>query len=83
MQKSKLLIIIAIILIVVSCILFGFIFAVPFLTLTAAQKGIIVTILVISMEITWWAGVALIGNQLLTKYRKYLNPCAWWKKRLH
>ena len=81
MQKPKVLIIIAFILIVVSCILFGLIFVVPFLPLTTLQKGISVTILVICMEITWWTGVALIGKQLFTKYRKYFNPSTWWKNR--
>ena len=81
MQKPKLLITIAIILMVLSCILFGLIFVVPFLPLTLAQKGISVTALVVGMEITWWAGVALIGKELFSKYRKYLNPRTWRKNR--
>jgi hypothetical protein len=30
------------------------------------------------MEITWWVGVALLGKQLITKYRKHLYPCNWF-----
>lgn len=72
---------VAIILMVLSGILFGLIFVVPFLSLTVAQKGISVTVLVICMEITWWVGVAIIGKELVMKYKKYLNPRTWWKNR--
>jgi len=81
MQKPKALLTVAIILIVLSCILFGLIFVVPFLSLTVTQKGFFVTVLVICMEIAWWAGVAIIGKELVTKYKKYLNPRTWWKNR--
>ena len=66
---------------VLSCILFGLIFAVPFFPLTLAQKGFSVTVLVILMEITWWVGAAIAGKQLFTRYRKYLNPSTWCKNR--
>jgi hypothetical protein len=77
MQKPNVPAIIAIVLILLSGILFGLIFVVPFLPLTITQKGIFVTALVIGMEITWWTGVALVGKQLFTKYIKYLNPHTW------
>jgi hypothetical protein len=66
-----------IILIILSGILFGLIFVVPFTPFSIARKGIIVTALVISMEITWWVGVAILGKQVITKYKKYLNPRTW------
>jgi hypothetical protein len=77
MQKPNVPAIIAIVLILLSGILFGLIFVVPFLPLTITQKGIFVTALVIGMEITWWTGVALVGKHLFTKYIKYLNPHTW------
>ena len=81
MPKPELLTTVAIILIVLSCILFGLIFVVPFLPLTLAQKGIVITVLVIGMEISWWAGVAIVGKQVITKYRKYLNPRLWFSRK--
>jgi len=66
-----------IILIILSGILFGLIFVVPFTPFSIARKGIIVTALVISMEITWWVGVAILGKQVITKYKKHLNPRTW------
>ena len=72
---------IAFILILLSGILFGLIFVVPFLPLSLSQKGIFVTALVIGMEITWWVGAAIIGKQVITKYKKYLNPCYWFSRK--
>jgi hypothetical protein len=54
------------------------IFAIPFLPLSIAQKATIVPILIASGEATWWIGVAIVGKQAVTKYRKYLNPCIWF-----
>jgi hypothetical protein len=79
--NKKLLTWIALILILLSGILFGLIFVVPFLPFSLSQKGIIFTALVIGMEITWWVGVAIIGKQVITKYKKYLNPCYWFSRR--
>jgi len=81
MQKPRSFTLIAIILIILSCILFGLIFVVPFLPLTLAQKGIFVTSLIIGMEVTWWAGIAIVGKQVITKYKKYLNPRTWFSRR--
>ena len=77
-QNGKLNFTIGIILIILSGILFGLIFVVPFFPISLAQKGIFISVLVIGMEITWWVGVALLGKQLITKYRKHLNPCSWF-----
>jgi len=80
MQKPKLLTGIAITLLILSCILFGLIFVVPFLPLSLAQKGVTVTAIVIGMEVTWWVGLAIIGKELITKYKKYLNPRNWFSR---
>ena len=77
-QNGKLLTTIGIIFIILSGIFFGLIFVVPFFPLSLAQKGIFISVLVIGMEITWWVGVALLGKQLITKYRKHLYPCNWF-----
>ena len=80
-QNPRFQVILAVTLILVSGIAFGLIFVVPFLPLTLAQKGILVTALVITGEITWWTGVALAGKQLISRYRKSLNPLAWFRKK--
>ena len=78
MQKPGLPAIIAIALILLSGILFGLVFVVPFLSLSLTFKGVLLTSLVIGMEITWWTGVVLVGKQLLTKYLRHLNPRTWF-----
>lgn len=78
-KKDGLLNKIAIILVVMSFILYGLIFVVPFLPLTLAQKAVAIPILVGTGEATWWTGVAIAGKQVVTKYRSYLNPCNWTK----
>jgi hypothetical protein len=30
-------------------------------------------------EISFWAGAALTGKELITRYRSMLNPCNWWR----
>lgn len=72
---------IAILLILLSGILFGLMFVVPFLPVSLVQKGIVVSALAIGMEITWWVGVALVGRQLLTRYITYLNPRTWFSRK--
>lgn len=76
-KKSNLLNKVAIILVAMSFILYGLIFMIPFLPLTIAQKAALVPVLIASGEATWWIGVAIVGKQAVTKYRKYLNPCNW------
>jgi hypothetical protein len=82
LQKSKLLITIAIILIGLSGVFFGFILVVPFLPVSLATKGVFVPALVVSGEIAWWAGVALLGKKVFEKYKKYLNPRNWFTRKI-
>lgn len=68
---------IAILLVILSFIFYGMIFLVPFMPCTLSEKAMSVSGLVATGEITWWVGVAIVGKQAVTKYRKYLNPCKW------
>lgn len=77
-NRNSLLNKIAIILIILSFVLYGLIFIVPFLPFTIIQKALIVPGLVASGEITWWIGVAIVGKKVISKYKKYLNPCNWF-----
>lgn len=77
-KRSKILNRIAIVLVVLSFVLYGLIFAVPFLPLSIAHKAVAIPILVATGEATWWIGVALVGKQVISKYRRYLNPCYWF-----
>jgi hypothetical protein len=53
---------------------------VPFLDLDTKAKVTISTILLITGEVLFWVGGLLVGKELLTKYKSYLNPINWFKK---
>ncbi len=79
--NPKFLTISGIVLIASSIILFLAIFVISFLTIPLAKKGMIVSGLFIGGEITWWLGVILLGKQMYTKYKKYMNPLNWFERK--
>ena len=81
LRNGKLLTTIAVILILLSGLFFGLIFLVPFFPVTLATKGVLVTGCIISCEVAWWAGVAIAGKQVITKYKRYLKPGNWFKHK--
>lgn len=68
-------------LIILSTLLFTSMLAVPFLDITGKTKITISTIAIILGEITFWTGGILLGKELFTKYKSYLNPMKWFKKK--
>lgn len=68
---------IGILLIVVSTLAYLLLLAVPLLAATAAAKAAIVGGLIAVGEVTFWAGAALLGRELVARLRHYLNPCTW------
>jgi purine-cytosine permease-like protein len=55
-------------------------FVVPFLPLDITQKTTIDVVLAIVAEVCFWVSVLLLGKEVVTKYRRYLNPRYLWKK---
>ncbi|MGB3264140.1 MAG: transporter suffix domain-containing protein [Microcoleus sp.] len=55
-------------------------FIVPFLPLSLAEKTTIDIVLAVGAEICFWISVVLLGKEVVTKYRRYLNPRYLWKK---
>jgi len=68
-------------LIIISTLLFTSLLAVPFLDADAKTKITITTVLIVLGEITFWVGGFLLGKELLNKYKSYLNPMKWFKKK--
>jgi hypothetical protein len=54
-------------------------FIVPFLPLDISQKTAINVVLVVVAEVCFWLSVLLLGKEVVTKYRRYLNPRYLWK----
>ncbi|MFM9267577.1 transporter suffix domain-containing protein [Tychonema sp. BBK16] len=53
---------------------------VPFLPIAISQKTAIDIILAIIAEVCFWLSVILLGKEVVTKYRRYLNPRYLWQK---
>ncbi|MGY0694672.1 transporter suffix domain-containing protein [Virgibacillus sp. FSP13] len=71
---------VGIFLIVLSCILYGVAFIIPFTTLPTSTKVIITPLLVVLGEIAFWVSCIIVGKELMKRYRKHLNPVKWFKK---
>ncbi|MCI3919539.1 transporter suffix domain-containing protein [Paenibacillus sp. TRM 82003] len=64
--------------IVLSFVLYGLLFAVPFLPASTGVKAGVVTGLVISGEIAFWGGGLLLGREVVKKYRSFFSPSRWF-----
>jgi hypothetical protein len=63
MKKS-----LGIILIITSFVLWALILGVPFLSFTGTTKTVLVTILVIAGEVTFWLGALLAGKDIVKRF---------------
>ncbi|MDP2113034.1 MAG: transporter suffix domain-containing protein [Bacteroidota bacterium] len=70
-----------IILLIVCVIAFLSIPAVPFLNLENSTKITLSTVLFVIGEIAFWVGGILLGKELFTKYKTYMNPKNWFKTK--
>lgn len=68
-------------LIILSTLLFISLLGVPLVNVAGKTKITISTVLVILGEVTFWAGSFLLGKELVNKYKAYLNPMNWYKKK--
>lgn len=70
-----------ILLILLSGVFFGISFIIPFFVSEVRSKVVAVSTSLILMEIVFWSGGLLVGKELFTKYKSYLNPRKWIKKK--
>ncbi|MCL5289528.1 MAG: transporter suffix domain-containing protein [Firmicutes bacterium] len=68
-------------LVILSCVFYGALLLVPFTPLSNEYKSIYILILVILGEASFWLGGFILGREIAMKYRKYLNPLHWLKKK--
>jgi predicted membrane channel-forming protein YqfA (hemolysin III family) len=68
-------------LVILSFVLYGFIFLLPFLNAQASTKVWITTILVFAGEASFWLGGIILGREFVKKYRQFFNPKKWFKKQ--
>lgn len=70
-----------ILLILLSGIAFATMLFIPILNIESRHKVIGSTIAFILMEILFWVGGLLVGKELFTKYKNYLNPIKWFRRK--
>lgn len=68
-------------LILLSGVFFGLMFIFPFMNLENKTKIFLSTSALIAMEVSFWIGGLLVGKELFTKYKAYLDPKNWFKKK--
>ena len=56
-------------------------FVVPFLPLTTAQKIGLSSGLVVVAEVIFWVAALFVGKEAISRYRRYFDPRAWFRKR--
>lgn len=66
---------IGIVLILVSGILWFFLFAIPFLPLTVSQKAALAGADFVGVQLAWWTGAALAGPRMVTRLT------SWFQRR--
>jgi len=72
---------IGILLIILSFVFYGLILLIPTLSVELKTKAIITTALVVVGEIAFWTGGIILGKEIVNKYRSYLNPKNWFKRK--
>ena len=69
------------VLIILSTILFVSLLFIPFLNIDNKTIISITTIIIVFGEVFFWTGGLLVGKELFTKYKSFLNPKNWFKKK--
>jgi L-amino acid N-acyltransferase YncA len=68
-------------LIIISSVVYLLLLVVPFLKFQASVKLALVPVIIIIGEITFWAGTFFVGKELVKRYKSYLNPLKWFRKK--
>ena len=73
--------VLAVVLLVIPGALYAALPVVPFLPLTTAQKIGVSFGLVVAAEVVFWGVALLVGKEVVTRYRRFLDPRALFRKR--
>jgi len=78
MKNQKLIKIVGFSILIISCVLFLLIVAVPFMGFTKAKMAIITTILIVSGEVLFYTSLFILGKSYWTKIKGKLM---FWKSK--
>ncbi len=82
MGKNNLKFKLGLFLILLSAIVFTSLLILPFLKIDIKAKITITIIIIVVGEILFWSGGVLVGKEIFSKFKSYLNPKNWLKKIL-
>lgn len=68
-------------LVLLSLIFFALLVIIPLLNIERQTKITYTTISFITAEVLFYTGGFLIGKEVFRKYKAYLNPINWFKKK--
>jgi len=70
---------VAIILVIVSFLLWGGILVVPFIDFfKMAEKAAVIGVLAVAGELLLWVGVLMVGREVMVRYKHKLSPKNWF-----
>ncbi len=73
--------ILGLVLVVLSTVAYLLLFGVPFLPVATEVKAGVSVALIVVGEVTFWIGAALLGRELVTRFRHALNPRTWLRRQ--
>ncbi|HDR7794343.1 TPA: transporter suffix domain-containing protein [Bacillus luti] len=79
-QKKPLLFKVGIGLLIIYVLLWGSALIIPFTSLSAQVKTIVIPGCIVVGEILFLIGAVFVGKEVVSKYKKYLNPKNWRRK---
>ena len=56
------------------------ILALPWISLSIAQKAIAGSVLFVIAEVLFWVGVLIVGKEVADRYQRWLNPRFVWQQ---
>jgi len=78
MQKKNWKLKLGIFSIILSILVFLSLLLIPFLNIDNKSKLTVTTIIIVTGEVLFWTGGLLVGKEIFTKYKAYLNPKRWF-----
>ncbi|WP_131101028.1 transporter suffix domain-containing protein [Bacillus sp. SYJ] len=79
-QKKPLLFKVGIGLLIIYVLLWASALMIPFTSLSTQIKAIVIPGCIVIGEILFLIGAVFVGKEVVTKYKKYLNPKNWRRK---
>ena len=67
-------------LIVFALLFLPIIAVIPFLPISIQKKAVFISALAIGGQVITWAGVFLAGKEIVSRYKKYLDPRNWFRR---